>query len=112
MTLRPALALSLLASLIAGAAQAQTPIYLSPQPKPLFNLSDPRLSIAPRHPAATGEPPANRTSVDHTFGPQKVTAAVGFLCGLEPLSDRTPGPASTFGPVGTFLGGKLTYAFK
>jgi hypothetical protein len=83
-------------------------------PKPVLNLSDPRLSFVP--PAAPSDsaaaPSVNRTSIEHAFGPQQVTAAVGYLCGLQALPDRTPGPASTFGPLSTFLGGKLTYAFK
>ena len=112
MNLSQSIGVALITALTAGAAQAQTPSPLGAQSKPAFNLSDPRLFIGSPRPAATGEPPANRTSVEHTFGPQKITAAVGYLCGLEPLSDRTPGPASTFGPISTFLGAKLTYAFK
>ena len=77
-----------------------------------MNLSDEHVSIGLSQPHATGEPAINRTSVDHAFGPQQVTASVGYLCGLQPPSDRTPGPASTFGPISTFLGAKLTYAFK
>ncbi len=95
----------------AGAALAQqAPITLPPQPKAPLVLSDGVVSIGgPAHP---DQPVANRTSVDHQFGPQRVMVSAGYLCGLTPLSDRTPGPASTFGPVGTFLGGKLTYDFK
>ena len=94
----------------AGAALAQqAPITLPAQPKPALVLSDGVVSLG-----ASSKPdpaPANRTSVAQQIGPQ-ATVSAGYLCGLTPLSDRTPGPASTFGPVGTFLGGQLTYAFK
>ncbi|HUO21623.1 MAG TPA: hypothetical protein VMU59_03830 [Caulobacteraceae bacterium] len=93
------------AALAAPAAQT-----LPPQPKPALVLSDGVVSIGD----ASSKPdpqPTNRTSVARQFGPQ-ATVSAGYLCGLTPLSDRTPGPASTFGPVGTFLGGQLTLAFK
>ncbi len=106
--LRTAL-LALTALAAAASAHAETaPISLAPALKPL-NLSDARVSIGP---PPTGAPPANRTSVEQRFGPDAMMGSLGFLCGLEPHSDRSPGPASTFGPVGTFLGGKLSYAFK
>ena len=94
----------------ADAALAQlAPITLPPQPKPALMLSDGVVSLGA---SSKPEPaPTNRTSVARQVGPQAVVSA-GYLCGLTPLSDRTPGPASTFGPVGTFLGGQLTYAFK
>ncbi len=96
-----------------GGAHAQS-LGMTPAPKPPLNLSDARISIGapPQFSSEAAAASTNRTSVDHTFGPQQVTASVGYLCGLEPPSDRTPGPASTFGPISTFLGGKLTYAFK
>lgn len=100
-------ATTILALAQAGAVFAQT--ARPPEPtKPALNLSDAHVSIGP----AGGQVTANRTSVDRTFGPQALTVSAGYLCGLQPLSDRTPGPASTFGPVSTFLGGKLSYAFK
>ena len=103
--LAPALAIAVLAA--ASAAHAQTaPITLPAQPKPALNLSDDRVAIG------APAPVANRTAVEHTLGPQNVTVAAGYLCGLQPPSGRTPGPASTFGPISTFLGGKLSYAFK
>ncbi len=104
--------LGLIAALAAGAAQAQSMSPAGAQTKPGLNLSDAHVSIGLSRPAAADEPITNRTSVDHTFGPDQVTASVGYLCGLQPPSDRTPGPASTFGPISTFLGAKLTYAFK
>ena len=89
-----------------GAAHAQiAPLTLAPPAKPALSLSDDQVRIG-------SAPSTNRTSVDHTFGPQQATVSAGYLCGLEPPSDRTPGPASTFGPVSTFLGAKLTLAFK
>ncbi len=105
---------AILLTLAASAAHAQSVSSTPSNAKPALNLSDARVSIGySRAPAPNTDAPAtNRTSLDHTFGPQPVTASVGYLCGLEPPSDRTPGPASTFGPISTFLGGKLTYAFK
>jgi hypothetical protein len=105
---------AILLTLAAGAAHAQSASPAPLQTKPALNLSDARVSIGQPRSDSAGPSPSvtNRTSVDHTFGPQSVTASVGYLCGLEPPSDRTPGPASTFGPISTFLGGKLTYAFK
>ena len=65
-------------------------------------------------PAPAGGPPLNMTmptAVDRRFGPD-ATASVGFLCGLEPAPRDNTGAGSTFGPVGTFLGGKLSYTFR
>ncbi len=107
---RATLAFALLAA--ASAAHAQTTPITLPQSKPALNLSDDRVSIGAPPLAGAMTPVSNRTSVEHTFGPQNVTVAAGYLCGLEPPSDRTPGPASTFGPISTFLGAKLTYALK
>ncbi len=97
-----------------GAAHAQiAPLTLAPPAKPALSLSDDQVRIGFNAAAEAGAAPStNRTSVDHTFGPQQATVSAGYLCGLEPPSDRTPGPASTFGPVSTFLGAKLTLAFK
>ncbi len=107
--------LAFISALASGAAHAQSVSAIPEDPtKPALNLSDPRLSFAPPSaPSNSADGPfVNRTSIEHTFGPQPITAAVGYLCGLQPLTDRTSGPASTFGPLSTFLGGKLTYAFK
>lgn len=104
--------LALIAALASGGAHAQTLAPASLGGNTPLNLSDDHVSIGPPQPKATGGPAANRTSVDHVFGPRLVTASVGYLCGLQPPSDRTPGPASTFGPISTFLGAKLSYAFK
>ena len=107
---RAALAFALLAA--ASAAHAENALVSLPQSKPALNLSDDRVSIGTPPLAGAMTPVSNRTSVEHTFGPQKLTVSAGYLCGLEPPSDRTPGPASTFGPISTFLGTKLSYAFK
>jgi hypothetical protein len=37
---------------------------------------------------------------------------VGYLCGLQPGPNESGGPASTFDPEGTFLGGQFKLAFK
>ena len=103
--------LALIAALAFGGAHAQS-ISADPEAKASLNLSDSRVNIGMSHAAPADGPVANRTSLDHTFGQPQVTASVGYLCGLQPPSDRTPGPASTFGPISTFLGAKLTYAFK
>jgi hypothetical protein len=107
-------AIAILAALAGGEAHAQSVGPLPAASRPSLNLTDARVSIGPARssPLVADQPITNRTSIDHTFGPQQVTASVGYLCGLQPPSDRTPGPASTFGPISTFLGGKLTYAFK
>ncbi len=114
MSVYKAVAAAVLSALAAGAAHAQSAGPVPLQSHPALNLSDARVSIGRPASESAGPAPSvtNRTSVDHSFGPQNVTASVGYLCGLEPPSDRTPGPASTFGPISTFLGGKLTYAFK
>src|ERR1700761_8830004 len=107
----PALAFALLAA--GSVAHAEiAPSGLPSQPKSALNLSDDRVTIGAAAPVGPDTPVANRTSVEHTFGPQKMTVEAGYLCGLQPPSDHTPGPASTFGPISTFLGGKLSYAFK
>ena len=106
------IALALIAALASEGAHAQAMTPAGPAGTGPLNLTDDHVSIGLPHPKATGEPGANRTSVDHAFGPRQVTASVGYLCGLQPPSDRTPGPASTFGPISTFLGAKLSYAFR
>jgi hypothetical protein len=112
MKTRKTAGVAIMAALASSAAHAQSMSPAGPDTKAGLNLSDAHVSIGLSRPASADAPLANRTSVEHTFGPEQVTASIGYLCGLQPPSDRTPGPASTFGPVSTFLGGKLTYAFK
>ena len=55
-----------------------------------------------------------KTAIDHRFaaGEQaRVTGSVGYLCGLRPSPNETNGPVSSYEPVGTFLGAKVSYAF-
>ena len=73
--------------------------------------------IAPGAPMSRGFPVSsaqggNVTAIDHPFGQDAAVGSLGYLCGLRPLPNATSGAASTFGEVGTFLGAKLSLAFK
>jgi hypothetical protein len=55
------------------------------------------------------------TAVDRRFASDRVVGSVGYLCGLDSHAFGDPGsrgPASGFDREDTFLGAKLSYAFK
>ncbi len=102
-----------------GAAHAETsaaPIKIVWQAAAKMNLADPRLSLATPYAQRNTETPIPagtvRTAIDHRFASDSMVGSVGYLCGLQPGPNESGGVASTFDPAGTFLGGKLTLAFK
>ena len=55
------------------------------------------------------------TALDRRFASDRVVGQVGYLCGLDSHAFGDPGsrgPASGFDREDTFLGAKLSYAFK
>ena len=52
-----------------------------------------------------------KTALDHHFASETV-GSVGYLCGRQPHTREDNGPASASGPEGTFLGAKLSLAFR
>lgn len=55
------------------------------------------------------------TAVDRRFASDRVVGSVGYLCGLDSHAfgdAESRGPASGFDREDTFLGAKLSYAFK
>jgi hypothetical protein len=112
--------LALGAACLAGAAAAQSDddlraAVLKPSPaaaRPALDLS--RLNTTSASPDA-GDPDAAKTAVDHRFVGSGLTGSVGYLCGLDSYPhDAMPlrGPASSYGRDSTFLGAKLSYAFR
>ena len=111
---------------MAGAASAETPgnslqsraeaALISPNPsaaRPVLHLSAFAISYA--RPDAPGAPGVAKTSVDHRFGSDGVVGSVGYLCGVNsvaPGADEQRGPASAYGSGSTYLGAKLSYAFR
>lgn len=59
---------------------------------------------------------AGRTAIDHRFAPDGLVGSAGYLChGGYPLLDsreETMAVSSRFSPQDSFLGAKLSYAFK
>lgn len=100
--------------LAAGAAHADpAPLKIAWSPKPALNLSDPRLTLAnPYAPKASEAIPAGtvKTAIDGQLS-NNATAAVGYLCGLQPGPNERGGVISTFDPRGTFLGGQIKVSF-
>jgi hypothetical protein len=116
-------ALTLIASIAASAAQAQTAAeaLMSAPLKATSNgvaldLVTPAPAYAPRYAGAPQPriPGVARTSVDRRFDDQGVVGSLGFLCGLEPGAERRGGAAATRGydPSGRFVGAKLRMAFR
>jgi hypothetical protein len=84
------------ASTVASAAQASRP-------------------LAPARYADAGPalpPGVARTQIDYRFAPRDMVGSLGYLCGLEPGPNEAGGPVSASDPVGTFLGAKLSLAFR
>ena len=52
-----------------------------------------------------------KTAIDHRFENQDLTAAFGFLCGLQPRRNESIGSANGYDPQGRFIGAKLTRRF-
>jgi hypothetical protein len=103
---------------LASAADAQTaapaPVKINWSPAPAISIADPRLAIA--SPYGLQNPSVDRhgvaqTAIDHAIGPTS-QASVGYLCGLQPGPNEAGGPASSYHPEGTFLGGQFKLAFK
>jgi hypothetical protein len=114
---RPAL-IALGLFLAAGAAQAaEAPVPIaglvnSGQIKPTLDLGNRRLFIATTYDAGPARDPRFAvTAVERQVAPGGV-ASVGYLCGLEPGPNESGGVISSREPVGTFLGAKLSLAFK
>lgn len=54
-----------------------------------------------------------RTAIDHQFASGGLVGSMGYLCGIDKFQPAAnSGPASSSGRAGTFLGAKLSYAFK
>ncbi len=105
-------------SAMACAARAETatpaPAKINWSPTPAIDIADPRLAIA--SPYGQRNPVVDRhgvaqTAIAREFGDGH-SASVGYLCGLQPGPNEVGGPASSFHPEGTFLGGQLKLAFK
>ncbi len=110
----------------AGAANAETPgtsvqaraeaALMSPSPttaRSALRLSAFNISYA--RPDAPGEPGVAKTSVDRRIGADGLVGSVGYLCGVNsiaPGADEQRGPASAYGSGSTYLGAKLSYAFR
>ena len=123
-------ALALAGALLATAAQAQTvtPVQASPQPfqtgailaaasldpfsaaraRPVADISAARIAFP--HPSTVAETGFPQNSIDRPFAARSL-AQIGYLCGLQPGPDDNRGVASSYEPIGTFLGAKLTMAF-
>ena len=119
-SLKAAAALAVLAAMTAATAHADTaapaPIKIVWQAQAKMNLADPRLSLATPYAQRNTETPLPsgtvKTAIDRRFASDTMTGSVGYLCGLQPGPNESGGVASAFDPAGTFLGGKLTLAFK
>ena len=104
-----------LASVMTGPTAAQT-------------AADLRNAVLPPRPAPAAEParpvlvtdvgaPTDlpKTSVDHRFASSGLIGSLGYLCGLDNFSHdamQPRGPATSYGRESTFLGAKLSYAFR
>jgi hypothetical protein len=110
---------AVLASLLVAAAAAAQTAPSGQSTPPLTKLDLSRLNAYPANryvnPDAPASDDANRTAIDHRFGEGGPTGSFGYLCGIDKLRHDDPqrgGPASSFGREGTFLGAKLSYAFR
>ena len=110
-SIKLSLALAVVAA--AGAANAQTTI-----PKQSFPSDPPAAdrvglsSYAPRPGEAAQPASYPRTSLDLRLPAKDLLGQVGFLCGLDPGPYRPGSPSASSDPESTFLGGKLSLAFK
>ncbi len=115
---RPSLMIAGLALALGSAASAQQPAPATAKinwsPVPTIDISDPHAAIGSaygqRNPAVDRHGAA-QTAIDYRVSPTS-QASVGYLCGLQPGPNENGGPASTFDPEGTFLGGQFKLAFK
>lgn len=111
--------LGLALGLLAGAAHAEA---LSPS-QALAQAVRPdlargpavKLSLDPKSAEAHALKRAGiaRTAIDRRLAGDDLTAALGFLCGIQPGADRS-GAAAARGvdPSGRFVGAKLSLAFR
>ncbi len=101
---------------LAGAAQAQTVPTDAAPVRPVINLGMSQATVAPTSAHPDGVPGVAgvvRTALDSDFGSRGgVTGSVGYLCGLQPGPYMSSSPASSADAEGTFLGAKLSLAFK
>ena len=100
------------ASLLAGAAQAQsvpqplTPFQNAAAPAPPMSRSATLTEAKARQAAGFA-----KTSIEHRFDRSDVTGSFGFLCGLQPRLNEHIGAANGYDPHGRFIGAKLSRKF-
>lgn len=105
----------LLAFALAGGASAQvaippatTNVWAVRPTADLSAIPAPYVKAAAQAAAMAG---FAKTAIDHRFASEAL-GSVGYLCGRQPGPHEDSGPASASGPEGTFLGGKLSLAFR
>ncbi len=110
---------SLLAAVaLAGAAEAQTATQPLPAARPALDLSRLRTPftapyVAPDAQARASDIP--KTAIERRLSADGLTGSLGYLCGIDSSTHELEprgGPASSFGRESTFLGAKLSYAFR
>lgn len=112
------------ATLLGGAAQAQTPLkpYAIAAKPPMMSLardaalqaSRPDLSVPVRYANAPAQLPRGiaKTSVESRLAGDGPVASAGVLCGLKPSADYSGmGTARGYDNDGRFVGAKLAFAF-
>ncbi len=89
--------------------------------KPLaavIDMSDARATFQLRYAQASALEQAalpNKTAIDRSFASSSVVGSLGYLCGVNsaaPGAEDRGGPASSFGHGTTFLGARISYAFR
>jgi hypothetical protein len=117
--MRAALILAVLT--IAGAARAESPEASVQTAAPVPAIRMPQvLTLGPSADLVLAaddreaEPARPRgtvqTAVDHRFS-ERALGSLGYLCGLGEMPNASGGVASSFEPMGTFLGGQFKVAF-
>lgn len=113
-------ALVALLTLAAGSAQAQTAEALMKAPLRAaasgvaIDLYQPGPAFTARYSRAPEPriPGVAKTSVDHRYD-ESVVGSLGFLCGLEPGTERKGAAAMRgYDQTGRFVGAKLRVAFR
>lgn len=109
------------ATLLGGAAQAQTPLkpYAIAAKPPMMSLArdaalQPGLSVPLRYANAPAQLPRGiaKTSVESRLAGDGPVASAGLLCGLKPSADYSGmGTARGYDNDGRFVGAKLAFAF-
>ena len=112
------------ATLLAGAAQAQTALkpYPTPVRAPMMSLSrdaamhisKPDVSLPVRYASAPAQLPRGiaKTSVESRIAGDGPVASAGVLCGLKPNADYSGmGTARGYDLDGRFVGAKLAFTF-